>query len=54
MKLNEQGLADRAQWESKGYSLPKFDREKVKAATYEKNIAVYEWKCVIGCYIKVF
>ena len=25
-----------------------------KAATYKKNIAVYEWKCVIDCYIKVF
>lgn len=25
-----------------------------KAAIYEKNIAAYEWKCVIGCYIKVF
>lgn len=29
-------------------------RVKKKAATYEKNIAAYEWKCVIGCYIKVF
>ena len=35
MKLDAQGLADRAQWEAKGYNLPKFDREKVKAATYE-------------------
>ena len=41
MKLNEQGLADRAQWESKGYSLPKFDREKVKAATYENPFWVH-------------
>ena len=29
-------------------------RVKKKAATYEKNIAVYEWECVIDCYIKVF
>ena len=41
MRLNEQGLADRAQWESKGYSLPKFDREKVKAATYENPFWVH-------------
>jgi fructuronate reductase len=35
MKLSAAGLADRAQWEAKGYKLPQFDREKVKAATYE-------------------
>ena len=41
MKLNAQGLADRAQWEAKGYNLPKFDREKVKAATYENPYWVH-------------
>lgn len=41
MRLNEQGIADRAQWEAKGYDLPKFDREKVKAATYENPFWVH-------------
>ncbi len=31
MQLNEQGLANRQEWLSKGYSLPEFDREAVKA-----------------------
>ncbi len=35
MKLNEQGLADRRQWEEKGYRLPMFDRAKVTAVTKE-------------------
>ncbi len=35
MRLNEQGLADRKQWEEKGYNLPKFDRGAVTAATKE-------------------
>ncbi len=35
MRLNEQGLADRKQWEEKGYNLPKFDRGAVIAATKE-------------------
>lgn len=29
-------------------------RVKKKLQRMKKNIAVYEWKCVIGCYIKVF
>lgn len=33
MKLNEQGLKNRAFWESAGYALPSFDREAVTAAT---------------------
>lgn len=33
MRLNEAGLKNRTEWESKGYDLPKFDREKVTAAT---------------------
>ena len=35
MQLNEQGLANRQEWLSKGYSLPEFDREAVKAKTKE-------------------
>ena len=35
MKLNEQGLLDRKQWEEKGYALPQFDRAAVAAATKE-------------------
>ena len=33
MKLNAQGLANRKQWEEKGYQLPQFDREAVTKAT---------------------
>lgn len=33
MKLNAQGLADKAKWEAAGYALPRFDREKVTAET---------------------
>lgn len=35
MKLSLQGIADRAQWEEKGYQLPKYDVEKMIAATKE-------------------
>jgi fructuronate reductase len=41
MKLSAAGLADKAQWEAKGYQLPQFDREKVKAATYENPFWVH-------------
>lgn len=30
------------------------ERKKTKLQRMKKNIAAYEWKCVIGCYIKVF
>ena len=33
MKLNIEGIKNTAEWESKGYSLPKFDRAAVEAAT---------------------
>ena len=33
MKLTKDGIKNVAEWEAKGYSLPKFDREKVEAAT---------------------
>ena len=29
LKLSEQGLLDRAEWEQKGYTLPAFDRAKM-------------------------
>ena len=35
MELNEQGLKDRAVWEAAGFSLPKFDRERVMENTKE-------------------
>lgn len=41
MKLSTQGLADKAQWEEKGYNLPKFDREAVKAATKENPFWIH-------------
>lgn len=33
MRLNEQGLADRAAWQVAGYALPKYDRAQVTKAT---------------------
>ena len=41
MKLSEQGLANRAQWEEKGYSLPKFDRAEMIAATKENPFWIH-------------
>lgn len=35
MKLNEQGLRDRAVWEAKGYRLPAFDRPAAAATARE-------------------
>lgn len=33
MRLTKDGIKNAAEWEAKGYSLPKFDREKVETAT---------------------
>ena len=33
MELSTLGLQNRAEWEAKGYKLPKFDREAVTKAT---------------------
>ncbi len=41
MKLNEQGLKDRDAWEAAGFVLPKFDRDKVKAATAENPFWIH-------------
>lgn len=41
MQINEQGLANRKQWEDKGYSLPKFDRTLVTERTKENPFWVH-------------
>lgn len=41
MKLSEQGLKDRAAWEAAGFSLPKYDREKVTQATKENPFWIH-------------
>lgn len=41
MRLSEQGLANRAEWEAKGYDLPKFDRAAVTAATKENPFWIH-------------
>jgi len=41
MKLNAKGLADRKQWEEKGYQLPQFDREAVTKATKENPFWIH-------------
>ena len=38
MRLNKEGLKERAQWEAAGFQLPAFDREEVVAATKENPI----------------
>ena len=35
MKLTLEGISNKSEWESKGYSLPSFDFEKVNKATRE-------------------
>ena len=41
MQVNELGLKNREQWESKGYSLPKFDRAAVTEKTMENPFWVH-------------
>ena len=41
MKLNKEGLRVREQWESKGYSLPDFDREKTAENTRENPFWIH-------------
>lgn len=41
MKLNEQGLKNREEWQQAGYALPAFDREKVTKATKENPFWVH-------------
>lgn len=41
MKLSEQGLRNRAQWEEKGYSLPKYNRAEMIAKTKENPFWIH-------------
>ncbi len=41
MKLNLKGIADRAQWEEKGYQLPQYDMEKMIAKTKENPFWIH-------------
>lgn len=41
MELSKKGLENRAQWEEKGYDLPKFDRDAVMAATKENPFWIH-------------
>lgn len=41
MRLNEKGLADRKQWEEKGYALPQYDRKAVAKATKENPFWIH-------------
>lgn len=41
MRLNEQGLQQRDQWEAKGFKLPQFDRQAVTKATKENPFWVH-------------
>ena len=41
MKLTNDGIADRAAWEAKGYALPTFDRDTVAAATKKSPFWVH-------------
>ena len=35
MRLNEEGLKNRQEWEAAGYALPQYDRQAVKKKTEE-------------------
>lgn len=41
MKLNESGVKNRAEWEEKGYQLPKYDREEMIRKTKENPFWVH-------------
>ena len=41
MKLNKEGLQNRAQWEEKGYKLPQYDHDKMVAATKENPFWIH-------------
>lgn len=41
MRLDEEGLQERKQWESAGYALPQFDRKKMIAATRENPFWIH-------------
>lgn len=41
MRLNENGIQSKEQWESAGYQLPKFDREIVKESTKENPFWIH-------------
>jgi len=41
MRLTDAELKNRAQWEEKGYRLPQYDREAMKAATKEKPFWIH-------------
>lgn len=41
MKLNEQGLMDRAAWQAAGYALPEYDRTQVTKATRENPFWIH-------------
>ena len=51
MILNENGLKDKAQWESKGYSLPKYDRQEMIKNTKENPVWVH---CGAGNIFRAF
>ena len=41
MRLTDEGIQNREEWEHKGYALPEFDRQKMVAATKEKPVWVH-------------
>lgn len=41
MKLNEQGIKEKKQWEAAGYRLPEFDRQKMITATKENPFWIH-------------
>ena len=41
MKLTNEGLKNRSEWEEKGYSLPKYNREQVIVNTKENPVWIH-------------
>ena len=41
MKLNDNGLKNRSEWENAGYHLPEFDREQVRKRTIRQPFWIH-------------
>ena len=49
MKLNHAEIANKAQWEEKGFRLPQYDREAIAAATKENLYKGKEYQIIFHC-----
>lgn len=43
MKLTNEGLKNKSEWENKGYNLPKYDREIIEKKYKQKSLLDSFW-----------